>query len=93
MLAKTTAIWHVPRLRLSETSKDIDTYCTFELGLLERLVVFRALEGGKVLPVKDKGLFNGKAKPYISDLLSMDSSGTSIAVVPSLTYNVGKVEL
>ena len=47
ILAKTTAIWHVDRLRLSETSKDNGTYWTFELGLLEGVVVFRTLRVAK----------------------------------------------
>ena len=47
ILAKTTAIWQVDRLRLSETSKDNGTYCTFELGRLERVVVFRTLRVAK----------------------------------------------
>ena len=93
MLAKATAIWQVERLRLSETSKDNDTYCTFELGLLERVVVFRALRVAKSFPEKDNRLFEGRAKRCVRDLLSIHSSGTSIAAVSSLTYDVGKVEL
>jgi len=47
LLAKATAIWQVERLRLSETSKDNDTYCTFGLGLLDEVVVFRTLRWQK----------------------------------------------
>jgi hypothetical protein len=91
-LAKATAIWQVGGLRVSETSEDNGTYWTSELGRLDEVDRIPNSEGGKVLPEKDNRLFEGKAKPCVSDLLSIHFSGTSIALMSALTYEIGKVE-
>jgi len=53
VLAKTTGIWQLDGLWVSETSEDNGTYWSSDLGLLDVVDGIPKSEGGKALPEKD----------------------------------------